>query len=48
VKRVFGHRRVSSTECPGDELNSVLKRIRAAAQERITEHGGLPPAEPAD
>jgi N-acetylmuramoyl-L-alanine amidase-like protein len=47
VKRVFGHRRVSPTQCPG-QLNSVLKRIRAAAQERIAEHGGLPPPRPAD
>jgi hypothetical protein len=47
VKRVFGHRRVSPTQCPG-QLNSVLKRIRAAAQERIAEHGGLPPPQPAD
>jgi N-acetylmuramoyl-L-alanine amidase len=47
VKRVFGHRRVSPTQCPG-QLNSVLKRIRAAAQERITEHGGLAPPQSAD
>ncbi|HZA90681.1 MAG TPA: N-acetylmuramoyl-L-alanine amidase [Solirubrobacterales bacterium] len=48
VKRVFGHRRVSSTECPGDELNSVLQRIRARAQELIAEHGGLLPPQPSD
>jgi N-acetylmuramoyl-L-alanine amidase len=47
VKRVFGHRRVSPTQCPG-QLNSVLKRIRAAAQERIAEHGGLAPPQSAD
>jgi hypothetical protein len=48
VKRVFGHRRVNSTECPGDELNAVLKRIRARAQERVTENGGLAPPQRGD
>ncbi len=38
VKRVFGHRRVNETECPGDKLNGILKRIRARAQDRIDEN----------
>jgi N-acetylmuramoyl-L-alanine amidase len=37
VKRVFGHRRVNQTECPGRELNSILTRIQARAQDRIAE-----------
>ena len=42
VKRVFGHRRVNQTECPGDELNGILKRIRARAQDRIAENPDPP------
>jgi hypothetical protein len=43
VKRVFGHRRVNATECPGTELKRALKRIRARAQELIAGSGGTGP-----
>jgi hypothetical protein len=39
VRRVFGHRRVNVTECPGDELKARLKRIRARAQQLIDAAG---------
>jgi len=46
VKRVFGHRRVGSTECPGNELNGITKRIRARAQDRIADNPSpAPPQE---
>jgi N-acetylmuramoyl-L-alanine amidase len=40
VKRVFGHRRVNATECPGDELKGILKRLRYGAQQLIAGSGG--------
>ncbi|MGH2988322.1 MAG: N-acetylmuramoyl-L-alanine amidase [Solirubrobacterales bacterium] len=43
VKRVFGHRRVGHTACPGGELKQALKRIATRAQARIAENGGLVP-----
>ena len=41
VKRVFGHRRVNTTECPGGKLKKRLKRIARRAQERIDAEGGV-------
>jgi N-acetylmuramoyl-L-alanine amidase len=40
VKRVFGHRRVNVTECPGDELKRMLEVIRERAQQLIAGSGG--------
>jgi N-acetylmuramoyl-L-alanine amidase len=42
AKRIFGHRRVNSTECPGDELKRQLRRIRDRAQRLIAGNGGIP------
>ena len=41
VKRVFGHRRVNSTQCPGGKLKKRLKRIARRAQEKIEAAGGI-------
>jgi N-acetylmuramoyl-L-alanine amidase len=50
VKRVFGHRRVGLTACPGGKLKKAVKRIARRAQDRIensgvddgTDDGGVP------
>ena len=41
VKRVFGHRRVNTTACPGGKLKKRLKRIARQAQKRIENSGGV-------
>jgi hypothetical protein len=43
VKRVFGHRRVSETACPGGELKRKLNGIAKRAQERIAQNDGPAP-----
>jgi hypothetical protein len=44
VKRIFGHRRVNWTECPGDSLKRQLRRIRKVAHQAIAGSGGIEPA----
>ena len=41
VKRVFGHRRVNKTACPGGKLKKALKRIAGRAQEKIDASGDV-------
>ena len=46
VKRVFGHRRVNSTACPGNALKHQINDIRHRAQARINQfpsNGGVVP-----
>jgi hypothetical protein len=43
VRRIFGHRRVNWTECPGDSLKRQLRRIRELAQQAISGSGGAQP-----
>jgi hypothetical protein len=46
LKRVFGHRRVNETACPGGKLKRKLDELARRAQRRIDEGGGLDEPQP--
>lgn len=45
VHRIFGHRRVDVTACPGEALKSELRRMRSRTQERIDRYSVEVPPE---
>ena len=42
MQRIVGHRRTNLTECPGDELNRQLAKLRRRVQGAIDRSGGAP------
>jgi len=46
LKRVFGHKRVNETACPGGKLKRELEQFSRRAQRRIEDGGGLDEPQP--